>query len=202
MSVLNVSIWHYSYLLQASLNFIANFFLMRNKLPLLQITPKVKKYNHKLQWQKAWQRLHIFGNKGTFFSLIPTLEKKKSPRNTEESAHKCCPVAYLCPCNQDTVHWNIGLGSFLSPGLWYLKQLCPKTVLIKVSVFISKLGLFNGNDFSGRTRIMIRNLLISALNAFIIFLGLFLLKPTLLFNLNGYFPSLCLHPWYIYRLQS
>lgn len=78
MSVLNVSIWHYLYLLQASLNFVAKFFFMWNKLPLLQITPKVNKYNHKLQWQKARQRLHTFGNKCTFFSLIPTLEKKIS----------------------------------------------------------------------------------------------------------------------------
>lgn len=88
---------------QSSLNFVAIFFFLCNKL-LLQITPKVKKHIHKLQWQKAWQRLHAFGNKCTFFSLVPTLEKKiyfcpsiiadaHTPRNAGEGAYKRCPVA-------------------------------------------------------------------------------------------------------------
>lgn len=179
-------------------------------------------FYYKLQkWRNTFIRCH--GRKhgrdymplvrnAAFLSLSPAWEKNPfpsiiedayTPRNTDKGANKCCPVDTIVLIRiLNTAQWNIGLGPSLNPGSWYHKQLYPKTDLINVFGLTSKLSLFNCNDFPGRTRVAVRNLIISDLNALTIFLFLFLLMPALPFNLKSYFPSLCLPTWYIYRLQS
>lgn len=208
MSVLNVFLWNHICAPQFSL---CSSFFPWNKFLLLQTATKVKKCIHKMPWHKAWRGLHGFSKKCSLFILIPSLGKKKpfpsiiedayTPRNMGKGANKCCPVDIIVLIRiLNTAQWNIGPS--LSPDSWYHKQLYPKTDLINVFGLTSKLSLFNCNDFPGRTRVAVRNLIISDLNAFTIFLSLFLLMPTLPFNLKSYFPSLCLPTWYIYRLQS